>query len=166
MSLLFYKSCLSLFCVLFFLCCFYSRALLLILMKGEMRGALKRIETQGQLFLAFCLSAEGFAYMPESNVLELKQPSHNNTNTYTWNVWPTSTQPYEGLASEWIFRLWKQKKATYCRRLCQHIPEQSIVSESLRWVRLKMHTAGKNRHQMYQNECCDEITFCDASIWK
>lgn len=60
-----------------------NRALLLILMKGEMRGALKRIETQGQLSLAFCLSAEGFAYMPESTVLELKQPSHNNTNTYT-----------------------------------------------------------------------------------
>jgi len=50
-------------------------------MKGEMRGALKRKETQGQLSLAFCLSAEGFAYMPESTVLELKQPSHNNTNT-------------------------------------------------------------------------------------
>lgn len=120
-----------------------NRALLLILMKGEMRGALKRIETQGQLSLAFCLSAEGFAYMPESTVLELKQPSQNNTNTYTWNEWPTSTQLYEGLASEWLFGLWKQKKATYCWRLCQHIPEQSIVSESLRWVRLKMHTAGK-----------------------
>lgn len=60
-----------------------NRALLLILMKGQMRGALKRIETQGQLSLAFCLSAEGFAYMPESTVLELKQPSQNNTNTYT-----------------------------------------------------------------------------------
>lgn len=109
---------------------------------GEWSSALKRIETQGQLSLAFCLSAEGFAYMPESTVLELKQPSHNNTKTNTWNVWPTSTQPYEDLASERLFRLWKQKKATYCRRLCQHILEQSIVSESLRWA-AETHTAGK-----------------------
>lgn len=92
-------------------------------------GALKTTETQGRLSLAFCLSAEAFAHCPKVETTITKQHKHKHMKCMTYLNTALHQSRSSGYGSK--------KKATYCRRLCQHIRQQSIVSESLRWACLK-----------------------------